>query len=262
MEGPDKESQTAPLVLKGVMLDLPEMQRRTALPLLAASPLLAQLEKADDQGPWDVSLDPKLPNVLILGDSISIGYTRAVRRLLKGEANVRRPLSQRRDRPSNCGPTPRGLDNIDAWLGDTKWDVIHFNWGLHDLCYRNPESQTQGNRDKVNGEQAVSPEEYRRNLEKLVARMKRTGAKLIWASTTIVPEGEAGRFVGDDAKYNAVAAQVMTEHGIPTDDLYAVSKDFAPKLFVGPGNVHFKREGYERLAESVARSVRETLARR
>ena len=185
------------------------MLRRTALYLLAALPLPAQRKKADPQGPWDAPLDPKLPNVLILGDSISIGYTRAVRKLLAGEANVQRPLNERRDGPSNCGPTPRGLENIDAWLGETKWDVIHFNWGLHDLCYRNPESKTQGNRDKVNGKLAVSTEEYRENLEKLVARMQRTGAKLIWASTTVVPEGEAGRFVGDDAKYNAVAAVVM-----------------------------------------------------
>ena len=81
------------------------MHRRTALSLLLASPLLAQRKKADRQGPWDVPLDPKLPNVLILGDSISIGYTRAVRRLLAGEANVQRPLNERRDGPSNCGPT-------------------------------------------------------------------------------------------------------------------------------------------------------------
>ena len=238
------------------------MLRRAALSLILASPLIAQRKKTDLQGPWDAPLDSALPNVLLLGDSISIGYTRAVRRLLRGEANVQRPLNERRDGPSNCGPTPRGLENIDAWLGDTAWDVIHFNWGLHDLCYRNPESNTQGNRDKVNGKQAVSTGEYRRNLEQLVGRMKRTGAKLIWASTTIVPEGEAGRFVGDDAKYNEVAAEVMSKHGIPTDDLYAVSKDFGPELFVGPGNVHFTPPGYEKLAESVARSIREALARR
>ena len=238
------------------------MLRRDALALLLVAPLAAQRTKADPQGPWDAPVEPSLPNVLLLGDSISIGYTRAVRRMLAGEANVQRPLAAGRDRPSNCGPTPRGLENIDAWIGDTRWDVIHFNWGLHDLCYRNPKSKTQGNRDKVNGKQAVSPEEYRLNLGKLVERMQATGAKLIWASTTIVPEGEAGRFVGDDAKYNAVAAQVMAEHGVPTDDLYAVSEKFEPGLFVGPGNVHFTTAGYEQLAESVVRSVREALARR
>ena len=67
---------------------------------------------------------PGLPRVLLIGDSISIGYTAHVRAMLKGVANVHRPLT-------NCGPTTRGLENIDAWLGDGKWDVIHFNWGLH-----------------------------------------------------------------------------------------------------------------------------------
>ena len=65
---------------------------------------------------------PGLPRVLLIGDSISIGYTAHVRAMLKGVANVHRPLT-------NCGPTTRGLENIDAWLGDGKWDVIHFNWG-------------------------------------------------------------------------------------------------------------------------------------
>ena len=67
-----------------------------------------------------------LPRVLLIGDSISIGYTVPVRKLLEGKVNVHRPLT-------NCGPTTRGLQGIDQWLGDGKWDVIHFNWGLHDL---------------------------------------------------------------------------------------------------------------------------------
>ncbi|MCA9125357.1 MAG: SGNH/GDSL hydrolase family protein, partial [Planctomycetales bacterium] len=193
-------------------------------------PLAAQTKKPDPQGPWSAPADPSLPNVLLIGDSISIGYTRAVRRLLAGEANVMRPLNERGDGPSNCGPTPRGLELIDDWLGSTKWDVIHFNWGLHDLCYRNPTAKNTGNRDKVNGKQAVPAPIYKQNLEKLVERLESTGAKLIWASTTVVPEGEAGRFVGDDDKYNAAAREVMQVHGIPTDDLYAVSKSFASDL--------------------------------
>ena len=43
-----------------------------------------------------------LPRVLLIGDSISMGYTVPVRELLKGKANVHHP-------PTNCGPTTRGL---------------------------------------------------------------------------------------------------------------------------------------------------------
>ena len=69
---------------------------------------------------------PNLPRVLLIGDSISIGYTIPTRELLAGKANLHRI-------PANGGPTINGLKSLDAWLGNAKWDVIHFNWGLHDL---------------------------------------------------------------------------------------------------------------------------------
>ena len=193
-----------------------------------------------------------LPKVLILGDSISIGYFPAVKASLQGVASVSRPNT-------NCGDTPRGLRWIDNWLGDTKWDVIHFNWGLWDLCYRNPESKNQGNRDKVNGKLSVTPEDYEKNLNTLVDRLQKTGAALIWASTTFVPDGEAGRFMGDDVKYNAIAAKVMAERGIPINDLHATSAAFDPSLFTKPGDVHFKKAGSEKLAAEVVRSIRAAL---
>ena len=59
-----------------------------------------------------------LPRVLLIGDSISIGYTASVQKLLQGKANVHRA-------PTNCGPTTRGLQQLDRWLGDKSWDVVH-----------------------------------------------------------------------------------------------------------------------------------------
>ena len=67
----------------------------------------------------------ELPNVLLIGDSISIGYMLATRKELEGEANVFRP-------PTNCGPSTKGLESLEQWLGDRKWDVIHFNFGFPD----------------------------------------------------------------------------------------------------------------------------------
>jgi len=214
----------------------------------------------DIEGTWTFSADPKLPNVLILGDSISLGYTRAVRAQLKGKANVYRAM--RGNAPANCGDTKIGLKGIDAWLGSTKWDVIHFNWGLWDLCYRNPQAKTQGNRDKVGGTLSVPLDEYEHNLEQLVTRLERTGAKLIWATTTTVPEKEAGRIVGDDDRYNATAARVMQRHGIRTDDLGALTRSFAGKYSKAEGDVHFTPEGYTRLASQVSAAIGEALPRR
>ncbi len=191
-----------------------------------------------------------LPRVLIIGDSISIGYTLGVREKLEGVANVHRPTE-------NCGPTTRGLERIDVWLGDGKWDVIHFNWGLHDLKYMNKEGGLAD--PKAEGSyQQVPPADYEANLHKLVARMKETGAKLIWCSTTPVPEGADGRVKGDAAKYNEIAAKVMKEEGVATDDLYAYA---LPKLaeIQREANVHYSPEGSEVLARQVADTIKAAL---
>ena len=209
----------------------------------------------DLKGSWSFEPDPALPNVLILGDSISIGYTRPVRAMLAGKANVFRPMNRTGKQPENCGDTPMGIKGLDKWLGANEWDVIHFNWGLWDLCYRNPKAKTQGKRDKKNGTLSTTTEDYDKNLETIVTRLRATGAKLIWASTTVVPDGELGRIVGDDIKYNAIAASVMARHGIPTDDLYALTKSFDGEFSVGPGDVHFAPEGSERIAKQVAAKI-------
>ena len=198
------------------------------------------------------ALKADLPNVLLIGDSISIGYTPPVVEALKGVANVRRAKA-------NCGDTNRGKSALTKWLGDTAWDVIHFNWGLHDLCHRHPDAKVYGNRDKVNGTIAVPIGQYEQNLEQLVQQLKATGATLIWASTTKVPEGEADRKVGDDIKYNAVAARIMKKHGIPINDLHTLSASFPPDLSTRTGDVHFTKPGSAKLAEKVVESIRAEL---
>jgi len=111
--------------------------------------------------------DPSLPRILLIGDSISIGYTPSVRKLLTDKANVHRV-------PGNARHTGIGLENINKWLGDGKWDVIHFNWGLHDLCYRSSDAKTPGRKDKVNGALDLTFAEYQQNLRKLVGILKNT----------------------------------------------------------------------------------------
>ena len=226
---------------------------RTVLSILVLTCLTAVCSAQKKKGPMAPIEDvPGLPRVLLIGDSISIGYTLSVRAALKGVANVHRIRT-------NGGPTSKGLEHIEDWLGTSKWDVIHFNWGLHDLCYRHPESKTQGKRDKVNGTVTHTVEEYSANLEKLVLRMKKTGSRLIFATTTPVPEGEAGRKVGDDLRYNKAAGAVMSKHGVAVNDLHAVMAGRMDQFGTRPGNVHFKSEGSALLAKQVAREVKEAL---
>ena len=193
-----------------------------------------------------------LPKVLLIGDSISIGYTVDVRKLLKGKADVFRV----RD---NCQNSAVGDKKIIEWLGDTKWDVIHFNWGLWDLCHRHPDSKEYGHRDKINGTIMATPEEYRKNMESIVAKLKKTGAKLIWCNTTPVPENEAGRHGGDEIKYNAIAAEIMKENNIPINDLHSHALQRVPEIHTMPGDVHFTDEGCAFLAEKVAQEIEKML---
>ena len=65
-----------------------------------------------------------LPNVLILGDSISIGYTPFVKKYLGGIANVYRPMFEN-GKNENCQGTTYGVQNINRWIGTKKWDIIH-----------------------------------------------------------------------------------------------------------------------------------------
>ena len=179
---------------------------------------------------WDyVKDDPALPRVLLIGDSISRGYTLDVRRDLAGRANVHRA-------PANCGATTLGLRKMDAWLGGGHWDVIHFNFGIHD---RNLPAAT-----------------YATNLEQIVIRLEKTGAKLIWARTTPpASAGNAEKFSPEQcAEVNRIADGIMRQHGIPIDDLCS---PIQPRLaeFQNPNNVHFNDAGYKFLAEKVAGAI-------
>jgi sialate O-acetylesterase len=213
------------------------------------------------KGGWTAERRPGYPNVLLIGDSISVGYTREVRHLLRDAANVFRPVVAGADQPENCQSTLTGLERLDKWLGAEKWDVIHFNWGLHDLCYRHPDSKDPGKRDKVNGKISVPLADYERNLTELVGRLQKTTACLVFANTTFVPEGELGRVPGDEKRYNEVAARVMEKAGIPVTDLYTSTSRFAPEMFLGPGNVHFGPKANWLLGEQVADSVRTAIGR-
>ncbi|MBI3880298.1 MAG: SGNH/GDSL hydrolase family protein [Verrucomicrobia bacterium] len=185
---------------------------------------------------------PGLPRVLLIGDSISMGYTVPTRALLKGKANVHRP-------PTNCSSTGNGLTHLKSWLGDKKWDVIHFNFGLHDA-----KLPPEGNRH-------APPEVYEKNLRELVKQMKATGAKLIFATTTPVPNGgviSPTRRFGSVDQYNAIAKKVREENGVVIDDLNAAITPHVANL-QRPNDVHFSAAGSDLLAKQVAASIESAL---
>jgi len=199
----------------------------------------------------------KLPKVFIYGDSISIGYTEYVRASLEGKASVYRlhengassnEFIQKMEkfRKTMFQPYLKGGWNF-------KWDVIHFNVGLHDLKYI-----VNRKLDKENGKQVTSLELYEGNLNNIINYLKTNypKTKLIFAMTTLVPDGEPGRVKGDAIRYNKVALKVLRKHqDIIVNDLHSFSIPVWKAHGRGYGDVHYKEEGSRLLGIEVAKII-------
>ncbi len=197
---------------------------------------LTEYKKAKTKGletAWDyVQDDPKLPRVLLIGDSISRGYTVTVRHALAGKANVHRA-------PAQCGNTATALSTnkvmkaqrLEIWLGDGCWDVIHFNFGIHDM--------------------RLGIEEYPARLEQIVQRLKRTGARLIFANTVHGPDSTDAVIV----QFNRAAAEVMERNGVPVNDLYSYIQPRKAEFRIAQDNSHFKEPGNVYLGQKVAEEI-------
>jgi hypothetical protein len=185
---------------------------------------------------WDyVEDDPALPRVLLIGDSVSRAYTQTVRSELAGKANVHRA-------PANCGPTATGVKKIDVWLGTGRWDVVHFNFGIHD--------------------RATPLADYTARLEQLVDRIQRSSTQVVWASTTPIPDLPEKKYTAESiVERNTAAAELMQRRKVAIDDLYAA---VSPRLgeLQNPDDVHFNARGNEFLGKHVASFLASRLPRR
>lgn len=204
-----------------------------------------------------VKNDPALPNVLLYGDSISIHYTKYVRAYLADKANVHRLHT-------NGGSSHGFIKNMnllhssmqdkslaDPWTFD--WDVIHFNVGLHDLKYLH-----QGKLDLEQGKQVSTIKGYKNRLIHIIEYLKANfpNAKLIFATSTPVPENAKGRIAGDSAKYNEAALEVLKAYPeVAVNDLYGFTKDKQQEWWMRPGDVHYAANGRKAQGEQVAKVI-------
>lgn len=194
-----------------------------------------------------------LPNILLLGDSISIGYTPFVREIMKEKANIYRAINGN-DKPENCLGTINGVQNIERWLGIKDWSIIHFNFGLHDVKHVDP----------LSGKNSVNPKDplqcdlknYVKNLEFIIDKLRTTNAKLIFATTTPVPNLSVNplREPQTVVSYNNAALKIMKRERILVNDLYAFAIPILSEI-QRPDNVHFTVEGYRLLAEQVSNKI-------
>jgi hypothetical protein len=158
-----------------------------------------------------------LPKVLVICDQIHSTTAKAASSALKGRAEV---VTPKRD----PGDTGTAIGQLDEILGKNKWDVIHFNFGFADLRHVDPKTKSGRAMSRhAGGVRVTTPEQYEKNLREIVTKLKATGAKLVWASTTPL-EGTRhdSLFVsGSEIEYNAIAAKVMAGNGIAFNDMHA-----------------------------------------
>lgn len=180
-------------------------------------------------------LDKKLPRVLIIGDTVYTQHARGLDKPLQGRAAV-----EMADFPREAVlNSSAALDHLDRMLGlvDGKgepvpedrrptWDLIHINVGLGDLIHRVPKMDTfRVLPIDAGGVVATKPEAYRANLDRLITRLKATGAKVVWASTTPIRASRNNVFrLGSEIEYNAIAAEVMARHDVPINDMYGYTR--------------------------------------
>jgi lysophospholipase L1-like esterase/dienelactone hydrolase len=195
----------------------------------------------------------ELPKVVLLGDSIRIGYAPLVARRLEGKARVVSP-------EENGGDSRNTLAHAAERVARENPDVVHFNAGLHDLKV-----------DRASGRHQVAITEYEANLRAIVERLRGAApASLLFATTTPVDAERHGRrgvafdrSPADVRRYNDAAIRVMKEAGVTVNDLHWIVEQEGAGRLLGPDGTHYTPEGYERLAEAVADCVlRELTIRR
>ena len=209
-----------------------------------------------------VENDPDLSNVLIYGDSISIGYTQRVRKNIGAKANVYRLYKN----GSYSDVFIPAMKEMHAVMRDEKldkpwtfqWDVIHFNVGMHDLTMIKPD----GNDSEPASRTSI--EQYQKNLRGILAYLQELApdTKLIFATTTPVPEGafKPTRIAGDAQKYNKAALEVLADYPeVIINDLFTLTKPNQPQWWSEPGNVHYKKAGSNAQGDQVAEIILKTL---
>ena len=185
--------------------------------------------------------DESLPSVLLIGDSLSMSYTLGVRKRLTGVANLFRA-------PDNCRSTRQTRDQIEVYLGTRKWELIHFNWGMHDITL------FDGGKVSVLGTPQVPEAEYRDNFEWLLARLNQTSANLIWATTTPVADHVEVRSNKNIEAYNRIASRFVENRGVATNDLFSLVQAQVPPIW--KDGVHLTERGAEIVADAVTESIR------
>lgn len=194
-----------------------------------------------------------MKKVLLLGDSIRMGYDDYVKKFLKGKCEVYY------DAEDNGRFASYTLWQANQFFRTDKFDVVHWNNGYWDMNVEAPMTE------------AMHPvDEYVHYLKRIIKEIRRNGAEIIYA--TCAPIGDAGSskdnsgtrqviFYDNDSviKYNDAAKKLMAEENITVNDLYSVLYNKEKNFYKCEDHLHLTEEGYRLCAENAAKLILEKI---
>ena len=176
--------------------------------------------------------DSALPRILLIGNSITRGYYPEVQKALNDKAYVARLTT------SKSIGDPGLLSEIALILDYYKFDIVHFNNGLHGWGY--------------------TEKEYGRAFPAFIniIRQKAPSARLIWATTTpIRSRTDISAFDSRTERVkerNKIALDFVTKQkDIAIDDLWGFTINKV-EFFQGGDGTHPNKAGYEQIGQKVA----------
>ncbi|MBR5523913.1 MAG: hypothetical protein IKU51_01420 [Clostridia bacterium] len=194
-----------------------------------------------------------MEKILLLGDSIRMGYQKDVQELLAGEYEVVCPDDNGRFAAYTLWQANQMFKHFGPF------SAVHFNNGYWDMNVEAPMTEP------------IHPvEEYKNFLRRIVALCRQQGARVVFATTVpILEAGAAGDNTGVQGTinysnewvktYNAAALEVMEALAVPVNDLYALCME-DERRYKCEDLLHLSAEGSRRCAEQVADAVRAVLA--
>ena len=192
----------------------------------------------------------KRKKVLLIGDSIRMGYDKYVKNYLSDSCEVYYPKD-------NCRFAQYTLRHLSDWKsgfnGDDS-DLIHWNVGLWDTL------------ELYDDGCLTPPEFYAFFIEKICKRIKVLfpKAKVIFATSTPVIENRftephfSRRLNSNVKKYNDIAVEICKKHGFSVNDLYSLVKN-VPEEYYSDMTHLYTPEGTQLLTDAVIKVICGTL---
>lgn len=186
-----------------------------------------------------------MKKVVLIGDSIRMGYHDFVVRKLDGRAEVWGPAQ-------NCRHSLWALDHFPEWVAAQEPDIVHVNFGIHDVSI------------EPDGEHQILLPQYRLCLKRFIDKVKELGnAQMIWATTTPLFAPEEGvpmsqwkiEEAAELAVYSAAAREIVDAEGLAVNDLHAAILENGHDKCLTEDGCHMTEFGNEVLADAVVRAV-------